>query len=1114
VNQLDSPLPRATFWVVVLLLLAGSLVTLGGAQAASSPNYVLTGYARTSTGQGISGTLVDLQSRATGQIFTTRTTGSGGAFAFNSSNTGSAIAPGYWSVWVPAQANVSAGYGSGCTPICAIFPVNQTPTARYYNATDLTTTTSPVLLNITVADYTSTIKGTVSETGSVVPGATVQLIYPLFDDLSLANNTTGPYGNYSLKAPPGTWIVKTTIPGVPPAYNVTRVTVPKRGTVTVNPNVQNFLIYGSVLQAGVRGNPPVPNGGNLTVWDPTDGYIYSSPTPAGGYYSFGSYANLSYSGSQTFDVVLSTIGYATNYVPVTISSPSSLQKNVLVSPLLTSQRGSYTTTLNFSTINVSTGKGSVSVNTSAYLGNNTVFANLPNASVGQMWAQLGLDFAHSISFPQSDLAPFFAWENASGPFLPAVQAGLAINGTGFLAPAGAQNLTSFSSTSCSSSCGLSTSGDIQLGWNTTYRLNGTLSGNSSSYTVNFGFTHPLASDAYNYTVVLPTGYALAAGTAAPSNSKLLPLGPDDTWTKFNLVSLPSPTPQGSFSFTIVKYANLTANVNITEKNFAFSTANILNATHNNYTVVVGLNQNVTFSALNSTYPAGTNGTKFVWDFGDGAQTTTGQATTNHTYSAASGRYAYNGSLTVTSSGGLKNSTTFFVWVGQGPVAAAISSNATASQNRSVGGTPYLFVNWGTAVSLNATASTAKISPTALQANVISVATFVITAKGFKVTQNYSSSQGASVDSNYSYTFLGAGVYYTNHTTINGSTIFFKGWQYNISLTVWAGSGQSGTASLIVLVNDTQKPVPAFQVLNAAGKPVSGSGVITAANLTARISLNGANSTDPNNGSLTKYYWQISNSTALVRATNVTSVKPYPTFWLTPQSAAYTINLTVTDLNGNRAWTTASLQVSVNSTTTPIMQATNLTAPTSYNAGTSYTIWVNLTSGGGTKSVAQNVTVAFYLTSPTGTTRSYIASSPGSVQFYNYTAVGVVNTVPFATGLIPTMAYNQTYRAVIHWTPGSTGNFVLYANVTASNGYIGNYASGVVSQSISVNPNPTTQALEYVAIGAAVVIVIVLIVIFYRRRGGRTTSGRSGGRSSDRGKAKPSADEDDELDDDK
>jgi hypothetical protein len=197
-----------------------------------------------------------------------------------------------------------------------------------------------------------------------------------------------------------------------------------------------------------------------------------------------------------------------------------------------------------------------------------------------------------------------------------------------------------------------------------------------------------------------------------------------------------------------------------------------------------------------------------------------------------------------------------------------------------------------------------------------------------------------------------------------------------------------------------------------------------------------------------------------------------------------------------------------------MQATNLTAPTSYNAGTSYTIWVNLTSGGGTKSVAQNVTVAFYLTSPTGTTRSYIASSPGSVQFYNYTAVGVVNTVPFATGLIPTMAYNQTYRAVIHWTPGSTGNFVLYANVTASNGYIGNYASGVVSQSISVNPNPTTQALEYVAIGAAVVIVIVLIVIFYRRRGGRTTSGRSGGRSSDRGKAKPSADEDDELDDDK
>jgi len=78
VNQLESPLPRATFWVVVFLLLAGGLATLGGAQAASSPNYVLTGFATSTSGSAIVGTQVELQSRATGQTFTATVTSTGG----------------------------------------------------------------------------------------------------------------------------------------------------------------------------------------------------------------------------------------------------------------------------------------------------------------------------------------------------------------------------------------------------------------------------------------------------------------------------------------------------------------------------------------------------------------------------------------------------------------------------------------------------------------------------------------------------------------------------------------------------------------------------------------------------------------------------------------------------------------------------------------------------------------------------------------------------------------------------------------------------------------------------------------------------------------------------
>ncbi len=1114
-SQLGSPLPRATFWVVVLLLLAGALVTVGGAQAASSTNYVLTGYARTSLGQGISGTVVDLQSRATGQIFTTAVNTTGGKFTFSTSSTSGALVPGYWSLWVPAQTNVS--YGGNCgskTGLCAILPVNQTPYSSYLNVTDLTTTTYSPILTISIVTYSGTIKGTVMESGSplISPQATVQLLDPGFNDLSLGNNTTNASGYYAIAAPPGNWVLETIVPGAPPSYNMTQVTVTKGKTLTVDPNIQNYLVYGTIDQLS---GSPVPTAGNVTVYDPSTGYIFSTPTTGGGFYSFGDY-NFTAPATQSFNVILSSIGYATTTYTLQVTGPNQVQRIVRVPAVQTSQRGSYTTTLDFATINPATGKGSVSVNTSAYLGNNTVFANLPNVTVGQMWAQLGLDFAHTLPFPESDLSAFFDWENASGPFFPAIQAGLTFNGTGFInpSPTQPQPLTSFTTTGCPSGCGLATAGDISLGWNTTYQLNGTVGSNSSAYTVSFGFAHPLAADAYNYTVVLPAGYSLAAGTAAPANTKLVPLGVDNTWTSFTLQSLPSTSPQGTASFSIVKYSNMTANVNITSKSFYYSSANVLNATHNNYTVVVGVGENVTFSALNSTYPSGTNGTKFAWTFGDGGTSTVGTATTNHTYHTASGRSPYNGTLIVTSSGGLVNNTTFYVWVGNGPVNAVITNNASSSSNRTAGPQPYMYLNWGTTVQFNATGSYANISSTAPISNVLTIAKFTITAKGYSKIENYTTATGASVDSNFTYTFLGAGVYYKNNTVINGTTVYFKGWRYNVTLGIWSGSGQLGVRYLVVLVNDTQPPTPAFQVLNSALRPAGGSGVITGSNLTARIYLNAANSTDPNNGSLTRYYWQISNSgnSSVYKATNVTTVKPYPSYWLTPQTKPYTINLTVYDLNGNRAWTNTSLQVSVNSTTTPIMVAANFTAATTYNAGTSYTIWVNLTAKGGSKSTATDVTVSFYFTTTTGTTRNFIGGSPASVQFWAYNSTGFINTTtPFATGSVASMAYGTTYRALIHWTPSATGNWRLYANVTAGNGYIGNYASGVVSQSITVNPSPTTQLLEYAAVAIVVVVVIVLLIVFYRRRTGRSGTARSGGRSS-ASKSKSSSDEDDDLDD--
>ena len=1111
---------RAALWVLVLVaLVASSLTAISGARAGSDPSYTLTGSVEQPNSFPVApGVQVDLVSRATGQVFTTLVT-SGGQYSFTTASTGGALVPGYWGVWVPPQGNASLSLCNPAMPYhqCAVLPANQDPVFRFQNATALTTSLYPTqLTNVVQLAYNGSINGTVTSNSIPQQGAVVSLLDPTYNGFVFVNNTTSSSGTFHLNVPFGVWVLKTTLAGSA-GYNLTQVTISNRNTVIVNPNVSNYIVYGYSNQ---KGGAHVPTAGNVTLYDPTNGYLYSSATPPGGFYSAGTYPAGFHSGSQSFDVILSSIGYGTTWYPIVVP-PASQNKDVVVSPLTSGQYGRYQTLLNFSLINTTTGKGSLWVNTSATLGNNTVFPNLPNATVGQLWAQLGLDFDHSVTFSASSLSAVASFVNLTGPFFPAVQAQTAINGTGFVGPTAPQLLANWSS-SCTGTCGLSSPALLRYNWSQSYNLNGTLPINQSTYAISLGFAHPVSSsDAYNYTFVLPTGYVLAAGTQAPTATTLSPAGPGGTWTSFTLHSLPSAGTVGSAKFSIVKYAALTPIVNVTVSNFAFSKANVLNSTRNNYTVEVGVGQNVTFSALNSLYPAGTNGTSFAWVFGDGGHNTTSSASTNYTYAAASGSAPNAGTLTVTSSGGLKATTKFFVWVAQGPVTANISVNSTAYENRTVGGIPYVFVNWSTVLHFNASTSHATVSPSATVPGVVSVASFVLTSShGFKQTANYTESQGIQFWRNWTVQFLGAGSYLTNGT-VGANLVPFFGWQYNLSLTVWDGAGHSAKSSLVILVNDTEKPTSAFQVLTAAGTPVRGSVVVAGTNLSAKVQLNGANATDPHNGSIVKYYWLITNSknSSVHIGFNQTTVKPYPALWLTAATNTYSINLTVWDRNGNRGYSTPpqSLTVSQNTTTSPIMAANNLTGPSSLTDGTTYTFWVNITVGAasGSKAVATNVSVAFYLLSPTGGgSRTYIGNSPGNVQFFNYTSPGVVNSAPFATGVISSLAFNKTVRAQITWNPSITGSFTLYANVTAQNEYAGDYHTGpnVKTMSITVGPNPTTQLLEYAAIAVAVVVVLVLIILYYRRRSGRGAAKTGTSRSGLERSKRPSDEEDDEDED--
>ncbi|MCI4337342.1 MAG: PKD domain-containing protein [Thermoplasmata archaeon] len=1089
---------RAALWALVLLLLVGGLAaSIPGAWASSTPTYTLTGWVEQplTTAPVPAGVTVDLTSQATQTTFTALTQSSSGVasgqFTFSSSSTGNALTPGWWSVSVPAQARLHL---VGCNP-CAILPANPGPTSYLLNASALTSSSYPVYVpNVSVLPYTTQLFGNATNGGNPAVNASVQLLAPQYSSLVLANATTNRTGSFNFSAPAGSWVLRTLVPTSPSQFDFQWVNV--SGTrMTVDPVINGYVVYGHVNQRTAP-SAHVPNGGNATLIDLANMDLYSYPITPGGFYSVGTYPGNFSSGPENFDVVLSVLGYGTMYYPLTVNAlPSGTPHDVLAPAIGTPSN--YTTTLDFSR-----GFSNLSVNTSALLGNDSVFPQLPNASVGQLWTQLALDWSHNLTFSSADNGAVGAWIQSQGPFFPAPQAGASVNGVSF----GVNNNFTYAYTpTCAGGCGLTSNAAITLGYQAKYNTSSTVSSGLKNYTLNFNYKHPSHAQAYNYTVKLPAGYVLSAGAAAapPAGSRLVASGPAGTWTSFTLVSQPYSSASSSASLPIVKFGNVTAIVNVSVANFAFSQQNTLNQTRNNYTVIVGTGENVTFSAANSTFPSGTNGTLFKWAFGDSSTKSVPSVTTYHSYASA-GKYA--GTLMITSSGGGNSETNFTVYVGSSTPTARISVNSTLI---SANGVNYTLVNWSTTLHFNATTSTSSLGAGA-PSGVVSVANWNVSAHSFYTRANYTASSGAHAkDANYTYTFTGAGLYLST-TTINGVTVNFLGWQYNVTLQLWDAGGHYATSKMVVLVRDTQKPVPVVSLLNSASKGITASGLIeSASNHTAEVQLSAANSTDPNNGSLTWYNWTVTNpvDTAISGGKydfNQSSLAGFklparPVYWLAPQSKAYVVNLTVTDRAGNHAYKTASVSVSVNVSLRPVLSVSNLTAPSTMTDGSSYTIWANVTNTLGTNSTAQNVSVLFYLLPPSGSGSPIsLGGSPGSVQFFNYTTNTTIASAPFATGLAK-LPYNVTVRAVMSFTPARTGTWDLWVNATASNEFVANYAQGanLAHTQVTINQNPLQLYEEYGAIALVAIVVIVAIVLYWRARG----RPRSGGTSKSSGSGK-------------
>lgn len=1101
--------PRVALWALLVLMLAAVLAPVPGVRAASPSNYALNGVVTTAANVPVpGGVTVDLISGATQAVYTTTTT-AGGSFSFTNPGTSGALVPGYWGLYVPPQGNLTL---RGCRP-CGILPSNEAPSYTYETAQNLTSATSlRTITGVSVLEYNATIFGNATQGTSPAAGANVQLLAAGFNGFVLSNNTTLNAGNFSLKVPWGTWVLRTTLPGVPDQFDYQQVTV-NAARLTVNPSISKYLTYGTVYQ---QSNPTaqVPYAGNATVYDVANQYTYSTPTLNGGFYAVGTYpAGFSGSGSNTFDVFLQTIGYHTVWYPLTVSGSNTtggVPHNVWTSAQY--DPAVYSTDLNYS-------KGFDWLNTSTQvaLSNDSTFPQLPNASVGQLWAQAALDWQHNLSFDSANVPALEAWIESAGPFFPAGAAQAKVNSSGYNESMGGN--FSFSTGCTTGWCGVTSAAGIQYSWSKNYQLNGTLAGNATSYTVSFNFRHPTNYESINYTVNLPNGYALQAGTSAPSNSRLVADGPGGTWTKFTLVSEPSANPSGSASFTFVKYGKVTANVNATVSQFAFSTSNVLNSTHGNYSVLVGVGQNVSFSAAGSSFPTGINGSRYAWTWGDGSPvSTTTQAVAYHTY-AASGEF--NGSLNLTSSGGTYGTVTFHVYVGSGAVSGSIVSNATANETKTAGTTTYLEVNWSTSLQFNASGFSSTLYANGPSVP-LSVAAWNATDGPENATSNFTAGSKAYVADNFTVTFTAnSDPEYLSGATIGGSPVSFLGWQYNITVRVWSAIGQYATDELIVLVKDTQKPVAVATLQNAAGTNVTSSGLVEGSNHTVKVLLVGKYSYDPNGGGLTTYLWNVSNSgnssvDQNITQHNRTGLQPpvaYP-LWLSPQTKPYTVNLTVTDRAGNTQYNVATITVAVNTSTRPVLVVSNLTAASSMTDGSSYTVWANVTNTIGANSTAVGVQVAFYLLPPSGSgSPVYIAGGPSHTTFYTYANGTDTVNATLGTGSV-TLKYNETVRAQVTFTPGLTGTYELWANATASNEFAGDYATGDNEQHVTVNlsANNTMLDIEYGVIAVVVIVAILGFVWFRYYRTPKST--KSSGRSSDRSPAKkpetkPADDEDDE-----
>ncbi|MEM3396982.1 MAG: PKD domain-containing protein [Thermoplasmata archaeon] len=989
------------------MLVLGLLATIAVPAIGTSPTVTVSGTVLTKDGDfAPEGLTVKLYSFAKNDVVASTTTRDGGFFIFS-------VNPGYYKLTFESQRKGNEVFLYAESEPFSVFTqkvekeleVEKKEINSYVSGTITLALGASFTTNATVkvVDFANNYCERITSWGVVLP-----------------DNTTDPKKQeYNISFYAGKYNLIVEYPGYAPTFNKTILLSEGTGIE------ENVTLYKTFVKGYLR-----DSSGNIltevkktyiTLIETATMFTFTNEIENNPYFEIGAYPG-------NFILIVASEGYTT-YInkSVTVTDGILNIKDAMVKEV---KKSEVLTSFDLTKINNLTAK------TNAKL---EPYFSLPYLKMANTYmVRLQIDFAFGngdFMLSQTELNNFKNYLVKMGPFYVPNQMGFEINDTAYTNVSGfSVDVRDEGITNASVPIDVTVDAPIYVNYSYTFISDNTIN-TSDSYTCSFGFNYDNAITDYKYQFSLGEGYVLTDHTFDRGFVNLIPV---KNWQKFEVdPNVREGHAIDTATMEFEKFSDVQPVINVTAEDWG--DYNILNNTYENYTVIVKANINVTFSAQNSVVAVG-NITKYIWDFGDGKVETTENMTINHTYANPGENLKVT--LTVIGSGGQTNSTNMTLnvdGVAPKPVINANGNNTT-----------YVFTNVTTPVIFNGSYSTDSITGNDTNGTIRSWA--------WDFGDNTTTTE--TLDNriyNISHTYIGGEVDYTNKTTINvsGTLITVTGcWIYDVILNVTDIAGNWANATMKVVVNDTELPVPVIKILDMEGTETTS--VIEKTNIT----FNASESYDPHGGSIVKYNWTIEKKGEVFKTVESNNTTYVLGGGLEPGD--WNVTLTVWDVAGNSKNTTLVLNVRLNTTARPDLEITNITLPEKFEVGTQSTIKVEIRNIGGENSSAVLKYLAFVLISGDGSTREV-----GNISSFTY---------PNGTAL----RYNETMTVEFTWTPDTAGSFTLNVSVYSDDEYYTYADNNVMKKDITINEAAWKTYAMYGG-GIAAVIIALLVIYFISKR---------------------------------